>query len=84
MAVCTVRGLRILGQGDVMRVLVWTGLLLVLALTCSVTGLARMIGMPIDPLLWGAILILAALVGGLGLALLARPEPRFIPIRLAV
>lgn len=66
-----------------MRVLVWTGLLLVLTLICSVTGLARMIGMPIEPLLWGAILMLAGLVGGLGLALILRPEPRLVPIRLA-
>jgi len=82
-AVCTMRGLRILGQEDVMRVLVWTGLLLVLTVICSVTGLARMIGMPIEPLLWGAILMLAGLVGGLGLALIVRPEPRLVPIRLA-
>jgi hypothetical protein len=72
-----------LAKRDVMRVLVWAGLLLALTLICSVTGLARMIGMPIDPLLWGTILMLAVLVGGLGIALIARPEPRFVPIRVA-
>lgn len=58
-----------------MRVLVWAGLLLVLTLVCSVTGLAGMVGMPIEPALLGSILMLAILVGGLGLALILRPEP---------
>jgi hypothetical protein len=78
-----VRGRRVFGQEGVMRVLVWTGLLLVLTLISAVTGLAGMIGMPIGPLLWGAILMLSAMVGGLGLVLIAQPEPRFVPIRLA-
>lgn len=65
-----------------MRVLVWAGLLLVLAVIGSTAGLVRMIGMPIGAEFWAAILMLATAVGVLGVGLVLFPEPRLIPVSL--
>lgn len=58
-----------------MRVLVWVSLLLLLSVVGSATGLAGMIGMPIGADVLAAILVLAALVGVMGVALVVVPEP---------
>lgn len=65
-----------------MRAVVWTGLLLVLTMICSVTALAHMIGMPIGAWFLVCILMLVVLVGGLGLALLAKWEPQLVSTHL--
>lgn len=66
-----------------MRVVAWTGMLLVLTMLCSVAGLARLMGMPISVELLAPILMLAGLVGGYGAALMAVPEWRLVPDRVA-
>jgi hypothetical protein len=65
-----------------MRTLVWTGLLLVLTVVCSVTVLAHMVGMPIGSGLLGSIAMLSVLVGWLGLALMVRSDTRLAPLRV--
>lgn len=59
-----------------MRVLVLMSMLLLLTVICSVAGLARMVGMPLGGELIAGILLLTALVGGLGVALVVAPEPQ--------
>jgi hypothetical protein len=59
-----------------MRVLVWTSLLLLLTIVGSGAALVRMIGMPIGPELFAAILVLATTVGVMGAALVIEPEAR--------
>jgi hypothetical protein len=65
-----------------MRVLVWAGMLLLLSVVGSVTGLAGMIGMPIGADLLAALLALGAIVGVMGVALVVVPEPRPAPARM--
>lgn len=67
-------------KGTTMRVLVWVSLVLVLTVVGSAVCLARMIGMPIGGEFWAAILMLATVVGVLGVGLVVFPEPRFIPV----
>jgi hypothetical protein len=65
-----------------MRVLVWMGLLLVLTVVCSIAGLAGMVGMPLGELPLTVIVLLTALVGGLGIALVVAPDRQLVPIRV--
>jgi energy-converting hydrogenase Eha subunit H len=67
-------GLESRGTGHEMEILVWAGMFLMLAVAGSLVALFSMVGMPIGSDLQTALLVLAALVGGTGMAVfLAAP-----------
>jgi len=67
---------RIKGTGHEMEFLLWAGMFLMLAVAGSMVTLFGMVGVPIGSDLQAALFVLAALVGGTGMAVfLAEPSP---------